>query len=117
MTYNYDRRVARPTARLTTKLRMKANDALEHAGFGGRGRWRKSGMALAAAFNVLAKFGIEMDEVVSSHLMDRPKGTYQVDIAFTNQEDSFSPTSISNSVLHMSWEEVGNGVEVIAYLS
>lgn len=101
--YNYDRRIkTAATARLTPAARREANAALDRAGFGGRGRWRKPGSALAEAFTVLSEFGIEMDEVVNSHILDEPKGTYQVNIAFTNQEDSFSPTSISNSVLALS---------------
>lgn len=115
--YSYDRTAA-TSAHLTTKLRQEVNYALDRRGFGGRERWRKPGEALAEAFNVLARFGIEMDEVVNSHILDRPKGSYQVNIAFTNQEDSFSPTSISNSMLALSWEDLGNHrFEVIAYLS
>jgi len=117
--YDYDRTAAAGHTRLPPDIRRKANAALDKAGFGGRKKWRKVGMAITDAFTVLAKFGIELDEIISAFHIDQPKGTYNVNIAFTNPEDSYSPTQISNSVLHLSWTDLtGKGqFEVIAYLS
>lgn len=115
--YDYDRRLAR-AARLDQKVRSAANQALDRAGFGGRVKFRKVGEGLSSAFEVLAKFGIEPDETLNAHNFPEDKGSRLINIALSNAADSFSPTSISNSGLQFSWQELAEGrVEVIAYLS
>jgi len=105
------------SARLLPSLKREINKQLIREGFGGRGRWRKPEQGYAKALEVLSNFGIELDTVVSSHLFNRPQGSVVVDLAFTNEEDSFSPESISNSVLRLDWTDVGNGYEIIGYMS
>jgi hypothetical protein len=119
MSYSYDRRtkIARG-ARLDPKLRRQVNDALDRAGFGGKRKFRRMGEALNAVMSVLSDHGIEQDETLNAHHFNQPKGTANIDIAFSNAEDPFSPENIGNSWLHMSWEELrADTIEVIAYLS
>lgn len=105
------------SARLIPSLRQKINAELVREGFGGRGRWRRPDRGYAKALEVLSKFDIELDEVVSPHLFRGPQGRVNVDIAFSNPEDPFSPEPISNSVLRLDFTDVGNGYEIIGYLS
>jgi len=117
MAYSYDRRIARGIT-LDSSTRRKGNAALVRRGFDGNGRFRKTGQALAAAFEVLNDFGIEPAEVFSAWTYNQDSGSHGIRIAFTNPEDSFSPADITNSVLHFAWTTMDNGlVEVIAYLS
>jgi len=104
--------------RLDSATRRVGNDLLRKAGFDGNGRFRSIGYALNVAFGKLEKIGIEQGEVMNAHLFREPSGSRPLDIAFSNPEDPFSPTDISNSVLHFSWTELRDGVyEVVAYLS
>lgn len=105
------------SARLLPALKREINKQLIREGFGGSGRWRKPEQGYAKALEVLSKFDIELDTVVSSHLFNRPQGFITVDVAFTNEEDPFSPESISNSILRLDWTDVGNGYEIIGYMS
>lgn len=118
MDYHYDRRTAATSARLDSKIRREANAALDRAGLGGRGRYRKPGAGLSAAWEVLEKFGLEPDAIPNAHLTGEPQGSITQDIAFSNEADAFSPVSITNSMLAFSWTELRDGVfECIAYLS
>ena len=105
--------------RLDNGLRRKVNDKLLRVGLDGNGRFRKPEQGFARAVEVMQEFGIEMDEVVSSHLFSpRPQGTVRVDLAFSNPSDPFSPESITNSMLVLSFFELEKyRFEVIAYLS
>jgi hypothetical protein len=105
--------------KLPPSTRAKVNEKLSRAGLDGNGRYRKPEEGYSAALTVLRGFGIELDEVVSSHLFRaRPSGTVRADVAFTNPEDPFSPASISNSLLYLNFTELRDGVfEVTAYLS
>lgn len=119
MSYDYDRqcKTARGT-RLDSRVRRQANAALIRAGLDGNGRFRKIGEALAKAFDVLNDFGIEPDEVLSAHKFPEAKGRANVELAFKNPEDPFSPEPIANSMLAIQWTELTPGrVEAVAYLS
>jgi len=106
-------------ARLDSGLRRQVNADLVRAKLNGNGRFRKPEEAYSKALDVLSTHGIELDEVVSSHMFkQRPGGTLKVDIAFTNDADPFSPTSITNSILYIQFTELRDGVfEAVAYLS
>jgi len=106
-------------ANLNRVIRQKANAKLSRAGLDGNGRFRKPERAYSAALTTLSEFGIELGEVVSSHLFQaRPSGTLNIELAFSNPEDPFSPEAISNSTLHLQWTELHpDHFEVIAYLS
>lgn len=110
-------------ARIDNKLKRKINKDLESAGFSGKKKFRKVGDAVAVALKVLNKHGLEQDEVLStdkfrSHNKDGVMGGRTlIKVAASDPKDSFSPISIPNTGLAMSWTELGNNVEVIAYMS
>jgi hypothetical protein len=108
-----------PKARLSRQDRAGANRALVKAGLDGNGRFRKPEHAYSKALDVLTDFGIELDTIVSSHLFKaRPTGVINVDLAYSNEEDPFSPFSITNSVLHLQFTELDKDrFEAVAYLS
>jgi hypothetical protein len=115
--YRYDHRVA-ATVKLEKDVIQKANAALRRAGLDGNKRFRKIGEALSKIFSVLSEYGIEPDETLNAHKFPENKGVATVYIAMSNKDDAFSPTTISNSMVSLSWEELSPGkVEVIAYLS
>ena len=105
--------------RLDRSLRQKINRAMERKGLDGNGRFRKPEEGYSRAVDVMQEHGIELDEVVSSHLFSpRPSGTVRADIALTNEADRFSPVSITNSMLYLQYTEVSDDrFEVVAYLS
>lgn len=104
--------------RLDQGARREINSLLIRAGLDGNGRFRSAQQGYARAVDVLQDEGIELDEVVSSHLFNQSSGTIRADIAFTNYTDRFSPISIENSVLYLQYTELRDGVyEVVAYLS
>ena len=104
--------------RLDQGVRREINSLLIRAGLDGNGRFRSAQQGYARAVDVLQDEGIELDEVVSSHLFNLPSGTIRADIAFTDYMDRFSPISIDNSVLYLQYTELRDGVyEVVAYLS
>jgi len=112
-------RMAMQPGNLDRKTKTQANRQLIKAGLDGNGRYRKPAQAYSKALDVLAGFGIELDEIVSSHLFQaRPSGTLNVRLAFSNPEDPFSPVSIRNSVLHLQFTELRKDhFEAVAYLS
>jgi hypothetical protein len=103
--------------RLDRAVRQQANKALIRKGLDGNGRFTKIGQALGVAFRVLGEFGIDPDEVLSADRHRAPSGTWPIQLAFSNPEDSFSPVPIRNSVLHFAWTDLGGKFEVVAYLS
>jgi hypothetical protein len=104
--------------RIEPALREKINDALDRAGFGGGRKFLTVGAALSSAFSVLGKFGIEMDTVLNSWFFRKKEGTMSIELAFTNEEDSFAPQSISENLLFFQWAElIEDRFEVIAYVS
>lgn len=105
--------------KLDASLRRKINSQLSRAGLDGNGRWDRPEGGYVKALDVLSEFGIELGEVVSSHLFRRPSGTLNIEIAFTNPSDPFSPIQIRNSMLSLTYTEVGDGgrYETLAYLS
>ncbi len=91
---------------------------MERAGLDGNQPFRSVGSGLAAIGEVLSKHGLEWDTTLSSHLFRGEAGRRTLDIAFSNPADSFSPTSISNSMVALTWHQHQSGnFEVIAYLS
>jgi hypothetical protein len=87
-------------------------------GLDGNGRFRKATDGYNLALKILGDFGIELGEIVSSHLFSPDSNTLKIDLAFTNPADSFSPVSITNSMLHLSYTRLDNDrFEVLAYLT
>ncbi len=109
---------AKQNARINSALRSKVNRELVQAGLDGNGRFEKPGLALAAAASVLTDNGIEFDEVVHASRLMGDDGHTTVDMAFTNREDVFSPISIRNSMLAISWyKHAEYKYEAVAYIS
>jgi hypothetical protein len=106
--------------RIDTRFREQVNTALMRAGLDGNGRFERPEGGYVKALDVLSDFGIELDTVVSSHLFSKSleRNTVRVDLAFTNPKDSFSPISITNSILVVSFTRLGERrYEALAYLS
>lgn len=103
------------SASMNAALRRKINAKLAAGITSGYPYAQSFGAGLTAAYNVLAEFGIEPARAVSPPLGN--KGRVNIDIAFTNKEDSFSPVEISNSLLVVTFENMHKGVEIIAYVS
>lgn len=102
-------------SRLDAKTKSKINKELAIGVTSGYPYARSFGTGLSAAYDVLAKYGIEPARAVSPPLGN--SGRVNVDLAFTNKEDSFSPTDIENAMLVVTFEQMDKGVEIIAYVS
>ena len=110
------RYLAAKDARLDPKVKSLVNRTLIKAGLDGNTRFRTPGEALSRASNALSEHGLEWDEVINSFQLKQPKGRMNVSLAFTNQEDPFSPTSVGNTALAFFWDTLETGIEAIAYL-
>ncbi|MCH8518021.1 MAG: hypothetical protein LAT68_17120 [Cyclobacteriaceae bacterium] len=112
-------KMARESGKLDSNLRRKINAHLSRVGLDGNGRWDRPEGGYVKALDVLSEYGIELGEVVSSDLFRRPSGTWNIEIAFSNPNDPYSPVAIRNSMLSLTYTEVGDGgrYETLAYLS
>lgn len=104
--------------RLQPRTKTLVNRALVVQKLDGNGRFRKVGEALAIAGNILRSNGLEWDETLNAHLFAEKQGTRTLRVSHSNETDPFSPTPITNSVLHFSWTLLEpDRYEVVAYLS
>lgn len=117
----YSRRSSRkgpPEGKLDKATKDKANKQLAANGLDGNTYLEKSTSGYVKALNILSHFGIELGEIVDSFVFNKPSGRARVELAFTNKEDSFSPTAIWNTELIVTWHQMQSGkFESIAYLS
>jgi len=105
------------SARMIPSLKRKINQDLSRKGFDGRGRWQTVSAAYAAALTLLEAYQIQLDQVIHAGSLRPVKGTLNIDLAFSTS-DPFSPESLVNSMLYLSWYQLENGnFEVIAYLT
>lgn len=95
--------------RLETPLRVRVNKAFEKAGLDGNGRFPSNGRAINAIHGVMSDHGIEEDGIFSGDIWKQASGERTMDIAFSNADDPFSPTKISNSLLAVQWFELSPG--------
>lgn len=110
--------VASPEARLDPSIRSRANAELDRSGLDGNRSFRSIGQGLAAVGDVLGKHGLEWDETMNSHLFMGDSGQRTLSIALSNETDSFSPTSVGNSLVRFAWYRHPTGnYEITAYLS
>lgn len=115
------------TSSVNDAERSRANDAVRRAGCDGNGRFASPSAGANAALHAAAQaIGVEPDESVDAMRFRAPQGTTTIRLAWTNKADSFSPVSIENSVLFVSWTKLNAGggatvngldYEVVAYLS
>lgn len=103
--------------KMPRSVRSRINQKLIQSGLDGNGRFEKTGRALAKALDVLGSFGYELDDVADSIRLSRPDGMIALDVALTNEEDPFSPTPVSGTLLTLHWTALEHRVEVIAYMS
>lgn len=105
-------------AKLDSSKKTLGNRMLIKGGLDGNTYFKTIGQGWSKVWDVLGRVGIEMDQVVSSHLLSGDSGRVRCDIAFTNEQDSFSPQHIGNSVLIFTFHKMQSGrFECIAYLS
>jgi len=108
---------AKPKKKKISAIRSKVTAKFKQAGLDGNGRFRKAQDGYAKALDVLGDFGVELDDVVSSHLFNVDAGRVSVSLAWST-DDPFSPVSIGREMLIVSWTKMDNGrFEVLAYLS
>lgn len=105
--------------RLPTRTRIEVNSTLSKYGLDGNGRFASPSAALDKAQEVLAKHGIELDTTPDSWALTKyDQFRLTLDVAWTNEADSFSPVSIENSMLVFTWYKFQEEVyEALAYLS
>lgn len=110
--------VASPSTRLDSSVRTRVNADLDHAGLDGNRGFKSIGQGLAAIGDVLSKHGLEWDDTLNANSFHGESGQRTIHIALTNEADSFSPTSITNSLVRIAWYQHQSGnYEVTAYLS
>jgi len=113
----YLKRIA--AVKLPSNLKNKISKEFTKAGLDGNGRFAKPQHGTMKAFDILGANGIEMDDVMTAdRFRDKESGRFNVHLAMINKEDSFSPESISNSMLSVSYYQVApNKYEVLVYLT
>lgn len=99
-------------------IREKANAALEKAGFDGNGRFKTIGQANSKLADVLSNFGLQLADVMSADLFREDARVQNFGLEFVNEEDSFSPVTFDDSMMHFSYAKLSpDRIEVVAYLS
>lgn len=118
--YTKDSKVAnRYQKKLDRQLKSSINRSFERVGLDGNGRFNDPQQGYSRAVDLMDEYGVELADIPNSFdFKPRPTGVVRVDVAFTNQEDIFSPYAITNSVLVIQYTELREDVfEVIAYMS
>jgi hypothetical protein len=103
--------------RLERATRLRINERFNAVGLDGNGRFGRAEDGYVRALDVLSEFGIELGEVVNSHLFSRDDNTLNIEMAFSNPDDSFSPVEINNSLLHLTYHKLNGRYEVLAYMA
>jgi hypothetical protein len=102
-------REGKVASRLDSKLRSRINRYLsQDKRTNGNHPNRKAQDGYAAALDILARFGIQIDMVVNNFQFESGlQGTLRVELAF-GTEDPFSPDPIANSLLLVGWAPFGD---------
>lgn len=104
--------------RLDPKLRRIIHQVFWKEGLDGRKNFRKPEDGYRKAVDILDDYGIELDGIISGWVFRQPEGRFDVELAYKNKDDPFSPIQISNSMLIMSfYKRDKDKFEVLAYLS
>lgn len=110
-------RQAQKPKKLTPAIRNKIAKDFKKAGLDGNGRFRKPEEGYSKAVDIISKYGLELDGIPDSHRFRGDKGSVTVDLAWSNKEDPFSPTSI-NSMLAVSFYKLEDDkFEVLTYIT
>lgn len=112
---------------LTKEERKDINEDFRKAGLDGNGRFKKIDHGLQKIGEILDKYNIEWDEILSSDKFRGDSGKKTLEVARKNKEDKFSPTSIKNSLVSFSWHVLheknitdmvkDKTYEILAYMS
>jgi hypothetical protein len=104
--------------------RQRVNEDLIAAGFDGNRRWPKIGAMINRLNYVLTQHGLELATVTSADLFREHGRDVILAIAWSNEDDPFSPTEIRNSHVHLQYYKHAGPhyaederVEAVAYLS
>jgi hypothetical protein len=99
-------------------LRNQIANDFEKAGLDGNGRFEKPVHGYMKAVEILQSYGIELNDLADSHSFTYPDRQITLDLAFTNQDDPFSPIAIPH-MLVVAWHkfEQTGAYEVLAYVS
>lgn len=110
-------RTAKTASPLTQKERVAINASLAQAGFDGNKNFKSVSAALSSLMSILNSHGLELDEVTSADIYNKPTGHRSINVA-RSTEDPFSPESLQNTSVAFSWAPRGDSefVESVAYL-
>lgn len=110
-------KTAATAAPLTQKERVAINASLAQAGFDGNKNFKSVSAALSSLMSILNSHGLELDEVTSADIYNKPTGHRSINVA-RSTEDPFSPESLQNTSVAFSWAPRGDSefVESVAYL-
>jgi len=112
-----DRQASAP-GYMTPKQKTLISRALAAEGFDGRARFEKPSQGYAKAVQTVAKFDVELGEVVNSWAFRQDDNHITIRMAFSNKEDPYSPVEIKNSRLSLSWSLLSKDkYEMIAYMA
>jgi len=104
--------------KLPSRDRGLINDHLARKGLDGNGRFRRAEDGYVLSLEILSEHGIELGQVVNSFLFKPDSNTLNIDLAFSNEEDPFSPRDIRNTMLYLAYTRLENDkFEVLAYLT
>lgn len=104
--------------RLDSKMRKKVNADLVKAGFDGNGRFFRPDKSTVKMSEILSKYGMSIETIITPYTMWGDKGSKNLDIVFDHPTDPFRNIQITNSTLYVTWQMLGDDkYEVLAYLS
>lgn len=103
--------------KLSPSDRRSINKTLTRSGFDGNMRFRSMGKAVATAFTVLKKHGVEWDEPVTASMTHGDHGSTSIHVALSNPDTPANPKRVTNSMFYMQWTKMRTGYEVVAYMT
>lgn len=112
-------------ARLAPAIKNQFATRAKKVGLDGNGRFESIGKALNFVSKIMEDFvvkgekvSLQLEDVMSADHFREDSGHRSFRLAYSNPEDSFSPVSISNSMLVFTWTLLEpDRYEVVAYLS
>jgi hypothetical protein len=106
-----------PRPKMDRKEAKRINEALRHAGFDGRGRFRTVGHAHGEAGSVLQQFNMQFTDMLSAWDVKGDNGTLSLGISKGDPNDPFYAMPIQGGMMHFSYTKLDQDkFEVIAYL-
>jgi hypothetical protein len=104
--------------RLKQWEKSNINAMLAKAGFDGNGRFERPDKAMTPLQHVLDEFNLDISEPITPWTFTGNSGRRVLDVEFHNTADPFSPVSLDNSALVITYYKHREGAwEVLAYMS